>query len=598
MSLLMDALRKAEEEKRKAAERQEQDVRATGADSGPGVLKQELLAEELKLEPLVAQTQAAATPEGTQASSSETSDLDLILAPPASEREETTEVTDTWPSQREVHSSVEDYLDGSQSLPLEQGKSQSTEAKSKLEQILGPMDLESTLPSKRELESALKDYFESSRSVAKEPSLNPAEAAVSTEWPSQAQHDVPLSTEATVQALGGDGSVPTPERIAPITPPPFRMSSDPATTHVTAHTVFSSTQATYASRVKHYSLFSSLVVLALVGTAVLYYFLLPPIQVTPAPSVAIEAAPAVPGPARETQPPSVPPPPVVAPAATQPSQAALAQAEGISPSVEQGVSQPQRTALPATEKQPFSEVTREAGSERPIETAAILEPASEQIRPAEPYRQPIAVPASAIKISRGRTTRNRNADLAAAYRAYRAGDYVAARRAYEAVLRVQPEQRDALLGLAAIESRIGRIERAHRIYAQVLRRNPRDPVASAALFNLHNLAGGDVAESQLKLLLDQYRESPGLHFSLGNFYARRSRWPEAQQAYFSAFSADKDNPEFAYNLAVSLDQLGKTNAALPYYQKALILSTGRASSLSQGEVRARIRALAGHDRFP
>ncbi|MGH8653259.1 MAG: tetratricopeptide repeat protein [Gammaproteobacteria bacterium] len=391
--------------------------------------------------------------------------------------------------------------------------------------------------------------------MAKEPSLGPAEAAVSTESPSQVQYDVPPSTEATVQALGGDGAVPTHERIEPIAPPPFRMSSDPVATHVTAHTVFSSTQATYASRVKHYSLFSSLVVLALVGTAVLYYFLLPPIQVTPAPSVAIEAAPAVPGPARETQH-SVPLPPMVAPAATQPSQAALAQAEGISPSVEQGLSQPQRvTALPATEEQPFPEATREAGSERPIETAAIPEPASEQTRPAEPNSQPIAVPASAIKISRGRATGRWNVDLTQAYRAYRAGDYVGARRGYEAVLRVQPEQRDALLGLAAIESRVGRIERAHRIYAQALRRNPRDPVASAALFNLHNLAGGDVAESQLKLLLDQYRDSPGLHFSLGNFYARRSRWPKAQQAYFSAFSADKDNPEFAYNLAVSLDQL-------------------------------------------
>ncbi len=578
MSLLMDALRKAEEEKRKAAERQEQEVLAPEADSQPGVLKEELLGEELKLEPLVAQTQTAATPESTQASSSETSDLDLTLTPPPSERGETTDVTtDTWPSEREVHSSVENYFDGSQSLSLEQQESQSPEAKSKLEQILGPMDLESTLPSKRELESALKDYFESSRSVAKEASLSPTEAAVSTESPSQAQYDLPPSTEA---------------------PPPFRTSPDPAATHVTAHTVFSSTQATYASRVKHYSLFSSLVILVLVGTAALYYYLLPPIQVTPAPSVAIEAPPAVPAPAKETQP-SVPPLPVAAPATTQPSQAALAETEAVSPSVEQGTSQPQRgTTLPATEEQPFPEATREAGSDRPIETATISEPASEQIRPAEPYSQPITVPPSAIKISRGRATRRWNVDLTQAYRAYRAGDYVAARRGYEAVLRVQPEQRDALLGLAAIESRVGRIERAHRIYAQVLRRNPRDPVASSALFNLHNLAGGDVVESQLKLLLDQYRDSPSLHFSLGNFYARRSRWPEAQQAYFSAFSADKDNPEYAYNLAVSLDQLGKTNAALPYYQEALILSAGRASSLSQGEVRARIRALSGNDRSP
>ncbi|MGH8610785.1 MAG: tetratricopeptide repeat protein [Gammaproteobacteria bacterium] len=591
MSLLMDALRKAEEEKRKAAERQEQGVRATSADSEPAVLKEALLSEELKLEPLVEQTQAVATPESTQASSSETSDLDVIMAPPASEREETADVTDTWPSQREVHSSVEDYLDGSQSLSLEQEKLQPTQAEAKLEQIMGQMDLESTLPSKRELESALHDYFESSRSVAKKPL--PAEIAVSTEVPLQAQDE-----GATEAALSGDGTVPTHERIKSITPPPLRVNADPAATHVTAHTIFSSTQATYASRVKRYSLLSSLVIFALVGTAVLYYVLLPPIQVTPAPSVAIEAPPAVPDPARETQPPA-PPSQVAAPAATQPSAAAFAQTEAVSPTVEPSISQPQSiTALPAAEDQPFSEATREAGSERPIETVVIPEPASEQSIPVDPYSQPIAVLPSAIKISRGKTTRDRNADLAQAYRAYRAGDYVAARRAYEAVLRVQPEQRDALLGFAAIESRVGRIERAHRIYAQVLRRNPRDPVASAALFNLHNLAGGDVAESQLKLLLDQHHDSPSLHFSLGNFYARRSRWPEAQQAYFSAFSADKDNPEYAYNLAVSLDQLGEANVATQYYQKALILSNERAPSFNVGEVRSRIRALSGRDSFP
>ena len=590
MSLLMDALRKAEEEKRKAAERQEQEVLAPEADSQPGV-KEALLDEELKLEPLVEQTQAAATFESTH---SPTEPLDLDLAPPAIERDDPSDVTDIWGSQHET--SVGDHADGSQSLSLEQEKLQLTEAESKLEQILGPMDLESTLPSKRELESALQDYFESSRSVAKEPL--PAEIAVLTELPLQAQREEPSSPEATVQAWPGDGTVPTHERITPITPPPLRVNADPIATHVTAHTIFSSTQATYASRVKRYSLFSSLVIFALVGTAVLYYVLLPPIQVTPAPSVAIEAPPAVPDPAREPQPP-VPPLQVTAPAATQPSAAALAQTEAVSPTAEPSISQPQSiTALPASEDQPFWKATREGGSERPIETAVIPEPVSEQTTPVEPYSQPIAVPLNAIKISRGKTTRHRNADLAQAYSAYRARDYVSARRAYDAVLRVQPEQRDALLGLAAIESRYGRIERAHRIYSQVLRRNPQDPVANAALFNLHNLAGREVSESQLKLLLDQYPSSPSLHFSLGNFYARRSRWSEAQQAYFSAFSADKDNPEYAYNLAVSLDRLGKANVATQYYQKALILSDERAPSFNVGEVRSRIRALSGRDSSP
>ncbi|MGH8645397.1 MAG: tetratricopeptide repeat protein, partial [Gammaproteobacteria bacterium] len=115
---------------------------------------------------------------------------------------------------------------------------------------------------------------------------------------------------------------------------------------------------------------------------------------------------------------------------------------------------------------------------------------------------------------------------------------------------------------------------------------------------LHNLDGREVSESQIKMLLDQCHNSAGLHFSLGNFYARRSRWPEAQQAYFSAFSADEDNPEYAYNLAVSLDQLGKANAASQYYQKAVILSDERAPSFNVGKVRSRIRALSGRDSPP
>ncbi|MGH6635754.1 MAG: tetratricopeptide repeat protein [Gammaproteobacteria bacterium] len=579
----MDALRKAEEEKRKAAERQEQGVLAPEAHSQPGALKENSRGEELKLEPLA--EQATATPESRQPPS-KPSDRDLVS--PVVESEDAIDVTDIWASQHET--------EGSQSLSLEPEKPHLTEAESKLEQILGPMDLESTLPSKRELESALKDYFEISRSAAKEPLST--EIAVSTELPLQAQDEG--ATEATVQAWPGEGTAPTNERVKSITPPPFRPSPDPTVTHVTAHTIFSSTQGTYASRIKRYSLVASLVVLALVGTAVLYYVLLPPIQVTPAPSVAIEAPPAAPNPARQTQPP-LPALHAAAPAATQFSETAPAQTEAVLPSVEPSIPQPQSvTAFPAPEDQPFPEASREAESERPIETTVMPDPASEPATAVslEAYSQTIALPVSAIKISRSRATRNWNVDLAQAYRAYRAGDYVAARKGYEAVLRVQPEQRDALLGLAAVESRYGRMERAHGIYAQVLRRNPRDPVASAALFNLQTLDGRELSESQIKLLLDQYRDSPGLHFSLGNFYARRSRWPEAQQAYFNAFSHDKGNLEYAYNLAVSLDQLGKANVASQYYQKALILSDGRAPSFNVGEVRARIRALSGRDNSP
>ena len=67
-------------------------------------------------------------------------------------------------------------------------------------------------------------------------------------------------------------------------------------------------------------------------------------------------------------------------------------------------------------------------------------------------------------------------------------------------------------------------------------------------------------------------EASFLHFTLGNQYAQQGRWAEAQQAYFRAYAGDPENPDFAYNLAVSLDQLHQTKLALEYYRRALALA--------------------------
>ena len=74
------------------------------------------------------------------------------------------------------------------------------------------------------------------------------------------------------------------------------------------------------------------------------------------------------------------------------------------------------------------------------------------------------------------------------------------------------------------------------------------------------------AESRVKVML---ADNPGAHvlnFTLGNQFAQQGRWAEAQQEYFKAFTAEPDNPDFAYNLAVSLDHLRQPKLALEYYQ--------------------------------
>ena len=75
------------------------------------------------------------------------------------------------------------------------------------------------------------------------------------------------------------------------------------------------------------------------------------------------------------------------------------------------------------------------------------------------------------------------------------------------------------------------------------------------------------------------REQPGaaqLHFALGLQYVSAGRWPEAQQAFFEAVRNEPVNADYAYNLAVSLDQLGQGTAAAAYYERALALANGSA----------------------
>src|SRR5262249_43234264 len=69
-----------------------------------------------------------------------------------------------------------------------------------------------------------------------------------------------------------------------------------------------------------------------------------------------------------------------------------------------------------------------------------------------------------------------------------------------------------------------------------------------------------------------------LHFTLGNQLAQQGRWAEAQQAYFKAMAADPDNPDFAFNLAVSLDHLRQSKLAADYYRRAIALAEKHGAS--------------------
>ena len=181
----------------------------------------------------------------------------------------------------------------------------------------------------------------------------------------------------------------------------------------------------------------------------------------------------------------------------------------------------------------------------------------------------------------------------AAYAAFIAGDLAAARSAYEAALREEPANRDALLGLAATDVRTGRFEAAEAAYLRLLRADPRDPHAQAGLFGLRSARIDPLAaESRVKSLLASDPGAHVLNFALGNQLAQQGRWSEAQQHYFKAHSAEPDQPDFAFNLAVSLDHMRQFKLARQYYARAVDLAGKRGASFDVAAAQERVKQLA------
>ena len=162
---------------------------------------------------------------------------------------------------------------------------------------------------------------------------------------------------------------------------------------------------------------------------------------------------------------------------------------------------------------------------------------------------------------------------------------------YTRLSQAEPLNVDALLGLAYIAAQENRSDDAMKLYVRILQLNPRHAVAQAALIGLMGRADPAASESRLKQLIAR-EPSPFLHFVLGNLYADQSQWAQAQQSYFQAHHLEPDNPDYAYNLAVGLDQLRQPKLALNFYRRAETLAQARGqSNFNISHARERIRAL-------
>ena len=177
-----------------------------------------------------------------------------------------------------------------------------------------------------------------------------------------------------------------------------------------------------------------------------------------------------------------------------------------------------------------------------------------------------------------------------AYLAYRGGKLNEAWRLYLAMFKKDAHNFDALLGLAAIAQQRGENQAAAQYFGRVLALDPRNAAANAGMSALS--ADDDHNESRLKTLLREQGNSDALHFALGNLYAGQSRWGEAQQAYFNAYTLESGNAGYAFNLAVGLDHLGQNKLAMQYYQRALQLDETHRAGFDHAQLSQRVHELA------
>ena len=187
-----------------------------------------------------------------------------------------------------------------------------------------------------------------------------------------------------------------------------------------------------------------------------------------------------------------------------------------------------------------------------------------------------------------------NPNLAIAYQALAGGDYTAAQKLYAKLVSAEPLNVDAQLGLATAAARSGDKSSATQHYRRVLALDPRNGLAIMGLVALNDGAQPASLEIELKTLIGRNPDAAPLHFALGNLYAGSQRWTEAQQAYFEAFRIDAANPDYLFNLAVSLDQLRQTRLALEYYRKAETIAAARGGGqFDRYTISRRIRELGG-----
>jgi hypothetical protein len=137
----------------------------------------------------------------------------------------------------------------------------------------------------------------------------------------------------------------------------------------------------------------------------------------------------------------------------------------------------------------------------------------------------------------------------------------------------------------------GQHRAAARHYRRVLDADPGNATALAGLASMADMSQPEQLEQQLRGDISRYPQSAALYFALGNLYAARGRWEDAQGAFFEALRLEPASADALYNLAVAMDHMGQSRIAADYYGRSIAAARGRSAAFDPAQVERRIAEL-------
>ena len=178
----------------------------------------------------------------------------------------------------------------------------------------------------------------------------------------------------------------------------------------------------------------------------------------------------------------------------------------------------------------------------------------------------------------------KNADpspLDVAYTALVGGRLAESAQAYQLALKTNPQEIDALLGLAYIAQQQGQRDEAQAYYRRVLGQDPSNVAASTALLALEPQGSFASSSARVRELVAQQPQSAATWSMAGNTLVREGLLGEAAQMFARAQALEPGNLLHSYNHAVALDRLGQYAQARAMYQRLLKAAVGSVQPISR-----------------